>query len=73
MSAKIPGMVQGYHILAYRLLDFGDLDLIFKVTLALCFETQILIEKSLCAHYLLNQWLEFDQTSTDTSIGRGKK
>ena len=25
------------------------------------FGTQICIEKSLCAHYLLNQWLEFDQ------------
>ena len=38
------------------------------------FETQILIEKSLSAHYLLNQWLEFDQTSTDTctSFGWGK-
>ena len=52
-------------------LDFGDLDLIFKVTRH--FESQILIEKSLCAHYLLNQWLEFDQTSTDTSVGQGKK
>ena len=29
--------------------------------------------KSLCAHYLFNQWLEFDQTSTDTSLGRGKE
>ena len=27
--------------------------------------------KSLCAHYLFNQWLEFDQTSIDTSLGRG--
>ena len=78
-----------------EVIRFGDLDLIFKVTLALwnsnsdrkklvCtlslepmsyrhFETQILIEKSLCAHYLLNQWQEFDQTSTDTSVGRGKE
>ena len=29
--------------------------------------------KSLCAHYLFNQWLEFDQTSTDTSSGWGKE
>ena len=49
-------------------LDFGDLDLIFKVT-----QTQILIEKSLCAHCILNQWLEFYQTSTDTSLGQGKE
>ena len=28
--------------------------------------------KSLCAQYLFNQWLEFDQTSTDTSSGLGK-
>ena len=34
------------------------------------FETQILI---VCAHYLLHQWLEFDQTSTDTLTGRRKK
>ena len=27
--------------------------------------------KILCA--LFNQWLEFDQTSTDTSLGREKK
>ena len=48
-------------------LAFGDLDLIFKVTPVLW--NSNLIEKSLCAHYPLNQWLEFDQTSTDTSIG----
>ena len=29
--------------------------------------------KSLCAHYLFNQWLKFDQTSTDTSSGWGKE
>ena len=29
--------------------------------------------KSLCAHYLFKQWLEFDQTSTDTSSGWGKE
>ena len=29
--------------------------------------------KSLCAHYLFNQWMEFDQTSTDTSSGYGKE
>ena len=28
--------------------------------------------KSLCAHYLFNQWPEFDQTNTDKSLGRGK-
>ena len=37
------------------------------------FETQILTEKSLCAHYILNQWLEFYQTSTDTSLGHRKE
>ena len=37
------------------------------------FETQILIDKSLCAHYVLNQWLEFDQTGTEASIGWGKE
>ena len=29
--------------------------------------------KSLCAHYHFNQWPEFDQTSTDTSLGQGKE
>ena len=37
------------------------------------FEIQILIVKSLCAHCLLNQWLEFYQTSTNTSLGQGKE
>ena len=36
------------------------------------FETQILIEKSLFAHCLLNQWLKFDQTSTH-KFERGKE
>ena len=47
-------------------LDFEELHLIYKVTPH--FETQILTEKSLCTHYLFNQWLEFDCTSTDTSL-----
>ena len=29
--------------------------------------------KSSCAHYLFNHWLEFDQTSPDTSSGWGKE
>ena len=29
--------------------------------------------KSLYAHYLFNQWPEFDQTSTDKLLGRGKE
>ena len=33
------------------------------------FETHILIEEK----FVLNQWLEFYQTSTDTSLGHGKK
>ena len=40
------------------------------------FETQILIDVSLiilCAHYIMNQWLEFYHTSTDTSLGHGKE
>ena len=38
------------------------------------FETQILIEKCWCADYILNQWLEFKQTSTnDTLLGHGKE
>ena len=44
----------------------------FKVSLAL-WNSNFDRKKSICAHYLLNHWLEFDQTSTDTSIGGGKK
>ena len=29
--------------------------------------------KRLCAHYLFNQWMEFDQTSTDTYSGWGQE
>ena len=29
--------------------------------------------KSLCANYILNQWLEFDQTNTNTLLGYGKE
>ena len=29
--------------------------------------------KSLCAQHLFNQWLEFDQTSIDASLGRAKE
>ena len=37
-----------------KLLDFDDLDLVFKVTAAL--------QKSLSAHYLLNQMMDSGQT-----------
>ena len=33
----------------------------------------MMMMNDLCAHHLLNQWPEFDQTSTDTSLGRGKE
>ena len=52
-------------------LDVGDLYLVFKSHRH--FETQILIEKSLCAHYILNQQLEFYQTSADTSLGHAEE
>ena len=52
-------------------LDIGDLDIIFKVTLAPW--NSNFDRKSLCAHYLLNQWLEFYQTSTNTSLGHRKE
>ena len=37
------------------------------------FETQILIEKCLCEDYILNQWLEFKQTSKYSWLGHGKE
>ena len=39
----------------------------------LAFVTFLNAVKSLCAHCLFNQWPEFYQTSTDTSLGRGKE
>ena len=38
-------------------LDFGDLDSIFKVTLGLR-----LLENGLSALYLIEEWMNFDQT-----------
>ena len=60
---------------AKKWLDFGDLDLISKVTTLWILKKVSLVNavKSLCAHYLFNQWLEFDQISTDTSSGWGKE
>ena len=59
---------------AKKCLDFGDLDLIFKVITLQILKKASLVNavKSLCVHYLFNQWLEFDQTNTDTSPEWGK-
>ena len=48
-------------------LDFGDLDLIFKVTLALKFSN--FDQKSLSAPYLLNQMRDSGQTSNIVTFG----
>ena len=48
-------------------LNIGDLDLIFKRTPAL--ECQILIKKSLSAHYLLKQVVDSGQTLCIVSLG----
>ena len=37
------------------------------------FETQIVIENRLCAHCILNQCLEFDQTKTNTLLANEKE
>ena len=60
---------------AKKWLDFGDLDLIFKITTLSILKKVSLVNavKGLCAHYLFNQWMEFNQTSTDTSSGWGKE
>ena len=47
-------------------LDFGDFNLIFKVT-----TLYRLLKLAVCALYLMNQYMEFVQTSTDTSLGWG--
>ena len=42
--------------------DFSGNDLIFKVTRVLLFD------KALSAFYVYNQWPEFDQANSDTSL-----
>ena len=54
-----------------KLLDFSDIYLISRSHWH--FETQILIEKNWCAHFIWNEWLEFHQTSTDISKGYGEE
>ena len=50
-----------------KLLDFGYLDLIFKVTPAL-WNFQILTQKSLSATYLLNKMMDLGQTLCIVSL-----
>ena len=52
-------------------LDFGDLELILKVTKVLVqhFECQIVTKKSLSAPYLLNQMMDSGQTLCIVSFG----
>ena len=45
-------------------LDFGDLDLIFKVT-----ATFFKVSNFIAGLYLLNQCTAFDETCTDTLLG----
>ena len=52
-------------------LDFDDLYLIFKVTPA--FWNSDFDRKSLCAHFVLNQLMEFYQSTTGTSLGHWKE
>ena len=50
------------------LLDFGDLDLIFKVTRALR-----LLENGLSAPHLLKELIDFNQTCTSILLGHVKE
>ena len=48
-----------------ELIDFGDLDLIFKVTSYKDYKSVI------SAHYLPNQWFNFSQMCIDILLGGG--
>ena len=62
-------LTQVYHREAEKCwLDFGDLDPIFKVTGWLR-----LLENGLSAHYLLKEWIDFNQTCTSTLLGHVKE
>ena len=47
-----------------KLLDFGGIDLIFKVTTIIYNSAK----KGLSVLYYLNQWQAFDQTDIDTAL-----
>ena len=64
-------LAKTYYLEGGNWLDFGDLDLIFKVTPAL-WNFQILTPKSLSASYLLNQMTDFSQTSFIVTLGSFK-
>ena len=51
-----------------NLLDFGDLDPIFKVTLRLRF-----LGNGLSAPFLLKEWVDFDKTCTAILLGHAKE
>ena len=68
----LPKLAQMHHWdWGKKWLDFGDLISFSRSHRH--FETQMLIGKSLCAYYTLNQWLEFEQTSTNRLLGHGKE
>ena len=48
-------------------LDFGDLDIIFKVTM-----TQWNVQIRGLVSYALNQWMEINQTCLDIFLGVGE-
>ena len=55
-------------VLQTALLDFGDLDPIFKVTGGLR-----LLENVFSAPYLQNEWMDFDQTCTSILLRQGQE
>ena len=48
--------------------DFGDLDLIFRVTPAV-----LHVQNRFSVHYLLNQRMDFNQTCLDILFGVGEE
>ena len=52
-------------------LGFGDLDLFFKVTAGL--KLPNLSQRCLCAQYLMNQLVDFNQICMDITFGHDKK
>ena len=65
MDGYCPNFIDSLLGRGKELINFGDFDLIFNVTPALYVHR-------VCVHYLLDQWMDFDQTCINAMLGEGE-